>query len=330
SAYERREWLAIHSLPNVDYCDVHNYPRDDLDSFVDSPAALREFVDNRAAAAFSINKPLVFGEFGMSPDGYKGAAQVDWFRAYFDAAARAGVGGAIFWILTPDPQRGYGITYKDVRDEQMRAELVRAAGLFNSLSNAAPPPALLAAGHHLIPRQFAFTRAPDDQSAKPIVKTQTDNALLYRFAPEQATRGRFEKMDGGDGYVWGAGVGFFEYVVPARADRRRVGEIIVRAHLQPVPPHDSDDRANDTRVTLFINNTNCGAKLVPLEQAPDAIIQEWHVKNWLLRYDAWRGHATTLRFAVEVNADRPFGINISNFPEWFHAGETKPIEVEVR
>ena len=330
SAYERREWLAVHSLPDVDYCDVHNYPRDDLDSFVDSPAALREFIENRAAAAFSINKPLVFGEFGMSANGYKGAAQVDWFRAYFDAAAQAGVGGAMFWILTPDPQRGYGLTYTDARDEPLRAELVHAADLFDSSSSTTPPPALLAAGQHLIPRQFAFTRTSDDQSFKPIGKTQTDNSLLYRFAPEQAVRGRFEKMDGGDGYVWGAGVGFFEYIVPARTDRRRVGEIVVRAHLQPVPPHDSDDRANSTRVTLFINNTDCGAKLVPLEQAPNAVIQEWHVKNLLLRYDAWRGHAITLRFAVEVNADRPFGLNISNFPEWFHAGETKPIEVEVR
>lgn len=330
SAYERREWLAVHSLPNIDYCDVHNYPRDDLDSFVDSPAALREFIDNRAAAAFSINKPLVFGEFGMSPDGYKGAAQVDWFRAYFDAAAHAGVGGAMFWILTPDPQRGYGITYKDVRDEQMRAELVRAAGLFNSLSNAAPPAALLNAGQHLIPRQFAFTRAPNDEAAKPVLKIQTDNTLLYRFAPEQAVRGRFEKLDGGDGYVWGAGVGFFEYVVPARTDRRRVSEIVVRAHLQPVPPHDADGRADETRVTLFINGTNCGAKLAAMEHQPNAVIQEWHVKNLIPRYHAWRGHALTLRFAVETDADRPFGINISNFPEWFHAGETKPIEVEVR
>src|SRR5436305_13009621 len=40
SSWERREWLAEHSIPTIDYCDVHNYPRDDLDSFVDSPQAL--------------------------------------------------------------------------------------------------------------------------------------------------------------------------------------------------------------------------------------------------------------------------------------------------
>ncbi|HEV8589732.1 MAG TPA: cellulase family glycosylhydrolase, partial [Pyrinomonadaceae bacterium] len=43
TAAERREWLKDHALPNIDYCDVHIYPRDDHDSFVDSPPALGEF-----------------------------------------------------------------------------------------------------------------------------------------------------------------------------------------------------------------------------------------------------------------------------------------------
>ena len=44
NSIERRAWLEEHNLPTIDYCDVHNYPRDDLDSYVDSPEALREFV----------------------------------------------------------------------------------------------------------------------------------------------------------------------------------------------------------------------------------------------------------------------------------------------
>src|ERR1700752_4551398 len=58
SSAERREWLADHAIPTIDYCDVHSYPRDDHDSFVDSPKALKEFIENRAAAAFSIGKPV--------------------------------------------------------------------------------------------------------------------------------------------------------------------------------------------------------------------------------------------------------------------------------
>ena len=46
SASERREWLADHALSTIDYCDVHLYPRDDHDSFVEAPVALKEFVDD--------------------------------------------------------------------------------------------------------------------------------------------------------------------------------------------------------------------------------------------------------------------------------------------
>ena len=62
---------------------------------------------------------------------------------------------------------------------------------------------------------------------------------LYQYAPTMVIRGRFEKLGGGQGYVWGLGAGYFECIVPGRKDRRRVGKIIVRAHLQPVWPPDA-------------------------------------------------------------------------------------------
>lgn len=330
NAYERRAWLDEHRLDTIDYCDIHNYPRDDLDTFVLSPASLGEFMDNRAAAAFSLNKPLVMGEFGMGPEGYKDVSQADWFRAYFEHAARAGASGAIFWILTPDPKRGYGVTYTDARDAAVLAEVRRGAQLFAAQRDARAPARLLDDGRHLIPRQFAFERAAGDPLLPPAVSATKENHLLYRFKPESARRGRFEKMDGGEGYIWGAGVGFFEYVIPAREDSRRVGEIVVRAHLQPVLPHDGRGRFSHTRVTLFVNDKDCGSRLVPVEQAPNAVISEWRLDSWLSRLAASRGRELRLRFEVEADADQPFGVNISNFPEWFKNWETKPVEVEVR
>ena len=127
-------------------------------------------------------------------------------------------------------------------------------------------------------------------------------------------RGRFEKLGGGTGYVWGLGAGFLEYVVPARDEWRKVGAIVVRAHLQPTPPFDAQGRINSTRVTLFINGNDCGSRLVPLVKQPAAIIQEWRVTSLKARADAARGLPLTLRFAVEPTADQPFGLNISNFP----------------
>src|SRR5882724_280483 len=330
SAAERREWLIDHALPNIDICDVHNYPRDDTDLSVDSPKALGEFIDNRVAAAFSIKKALVFGEFGMGPEGYKGFSEVDWYRAYFDHAARAGASGAMFWILTPDPQRGYGVTYSSPRDAPVLAEITGAGHLFASLANASPPPALLDAGKHLVPLQVAFELPENDPATQPQDLFPAEGTLLYRFKPNTARRGRFEKLGGGDGYIWGSGVGFFEYVVPARKDRRRVGQIVVRAHLQPVLPEDAKPDWIRTRVTLFVNGKDCGSRLIPVEDPKAPLIQEWKIDTWSLRLSVARGLPLAIRFAVTPESDWLYGVNISNWPEGYVSHDATPVEVEIR
>ena len=330
TSLERREWLSEHSLPNIDFCDVHNYPRDDADSFVDSPHALSEFIENRVAAAYSINKPIVFGEFGMSLDGYKNFSQGEWFRTYFDAAAQMGADGAMYWILTPDARRGYGVTYASGRDASLRGEIRQAAQAMNSSREDFPPLFIRTSDRHLVPHQFAFARSLNDPLIRPQISTRDDKTLLYRFAPEQAVRGRFEKLGGGDGYVWGAGIGFFEYIVPQRTDWRRVGKIIVRVHIQPVVPHDASPQEIATRVTLFINGFDCGSHLVSVENPKEALTQRWMIDSWWLRLCAARGTPITIRFAVEVDADKPLGINISNWPEDYDARGAQPVEVEVR
>ncbi len=330
SAAERHEWLIDHALPAIDICDVHNYPRDDTDSFVDSPRALGEFIDNRVAAAFSIKKPLVLGEFGMSADGYKGVSQVDWFRAYFENSVRAGASGAMFWILTPDPQRGYGVTYSAPRDAAVLGEVTGAAHLFSSLRNASPPPVLLDAGKHLVPRQLAFERAESDPATQPQLTLVPGGTLLYRFGPNQTVRGRFEKLGGGDGYIWGGGSGYFEYLVPGRSDRHRVGQIVVRAHLQPVLPIDAKPDWIRTRVTLFIDGKDCGSRLIPVEDPKSPLIQDWKIDSWSVRLRAARGLPLVICFAITPESDWLYGINISNWPEGYVSHDATPVEVEIR
>jgi len=330
SAAERREWVADHSLPNIDYCDVHNYPRDDHDSFVDSPTALQEFIRSRVATAYSIRKPLVFGEFGMGVDGYQGFSQLDWFRAFFEHNAREGSAGAIFWIITPDPRRGYGVTYTTSRDQQVLAAIRKGSDLFASLSDSLPPRPLRDAGSHLIPRQFAFTRAVNDAGTQPQLIVRDDRTLLYKFKPEMATAERFEKIGGGPGYIWGSGAGYLEYLVPGRPERRRVGSLVVRAHIQPVLPIDARPETINTRVTLFVNGKNCGSRLIPVEPKREPIIQEWFIDSWGVRLRAARGLPFTVRFAVTVDSDWLYGVNISNWPEGYDSHDARPLEVEVR
>jgi mannan endo-1,4-beta-mannosidase len=330
TAAERREWLLDHQLPNVDYCDVHTYPVPDTDVSIDSPAALREFIDNRAAAAFSIKKPLVFGEFGMGVEGYKGFSRTDWYRAFFESNVRAGAAGAMFWILTPDPARGYAVTYTMDRDKGLLAEVTRASQMFASLAGADPPDRLLDARAHLVPRQFAWARTADDPAGRPLMIVREDKSILYRFKPEMAASERFEKVGGGPGYIWGFGVGYLEYAVPAREDRRRVSELIVRAHIQPVPPIDAKPADIKTRVTLFINGSDYGSRLISVEPDGQPLIQEWRITAWSTRLSAMRGRPLTIRFAVTPESDWLYGINISNWPEGYEAHDAKPVEVEVR
>jgi mannan endo-1,4-beta-mannosidase len=330
TAAERLEWLRDHQLANIDYCDVHIYPRDDGDSFVDSPTALREFIDNRAAAALALNKPLVFGEFGMAVDGYKGFSEAEWYRAYLEGNVRAGAAGTMFWILTPDLGRGYGVSYVTDRDKAVLAEVTRASQMFASLASADPPGRLTDNARNLVPRQFTWARTENDPTTLPLAIVREDKSILYRFKPQMAASERFEKIGSGPGYIWGYGAGFLQYTVPEREDRRRVSELIVRAHLQPVLPEDAKPENIKTRVTLFVNGTDCGSRLISVEPRREPLIQEWRVDAWLVRLRAMRGKSIAIRFAVTPESDWLYGVNISNWPEGYDSHDAKPVEVEVR
>ena len=330
SSSERREWLADHAIATIDYCDVHIYPRDDHNSFVDSPGDLKEFIANRAAAAFSLGKPLVFGEFGMGVEGYNGASQVDWYKAYLEGNARAGSGGAMFWILTPDVHRGYGLTYTNGRDAAVLSEVSRASQVFATLQSAELPSYLQDGSRHLIPRQFAWSRSAGDAATLPQAIYREDKSIVYQFKPQMASAERFEKIGEGPGYIWGFGSGFLEYTVPGREDRRRVSEIIVRAHVQPVEPVDASREFVKTRVTLFVEGWNGGSRLVPFEPKGQPLIQEWRLTGLLLRLRAMRGLPLTIRLAVTPESDWLYGLNISNWPEGYDSKDAKPVEVELR
>jgi len=269
------------------------------------------------------------GEFGMSTDGYKGFTQVEWYRAYFEQAARNGVSGAMFWILTPDPERGYGVAYASPRDAALLEAINGSSHLFASLVNASPPPALLSPGHHLVPRQFAFARAPNEKAVQPQVVYQPSGAILYRFWPNMVVSGRFEKLGGGEGYIWGGGAGYFEYIVPARKDFRRVGRIVVRAHIQPILPNDAKPSQIKTQVTLFLNGNDCGSRLIGVEDPSAPLIQEWQIDSFSPRLEAARGKPLAIRFAVTPASDWLYGINISNWPMSYKARESAPVEVEI-
>jgi hypothetical protein len=97
-----------------------------------------------------------------------------------------------------------------------------------------------------------------------------------------------------------------------------------------VPPEDARPQDIKTRVTLFINGSDCGSRLISAEAPGETLVQEWRVNSLWVRLRAMRGLPLTIRFAVTPEADWPFGLNISNWPEGYDAQDSKPVEVEVR
>jgi mannan endo-1,4-beta-mannosidase len=329
SSIERREWILDHQLPHVDYCDVHIYPIDDDDSFVRTPTELRQFIDNRINASATVNKPLVFGEFGMQPEGYNGFSRADWYRSFFEEIARSGGGGPIFWMLTPDPKRRYSVTFTD-RDQDVLREIKRADWLYETYRDLDPPGKLLDQQAYLVPHQEWLKRVSGDPALRPRMVLQENKTVVYRFKPEMAAGGVFEKLGEGQNYIWGSGVGYFEYLVPEREDRRRVSELVVRARIQPVLPSDARPAYVKTRVTLFVNGRDCGSRLIPVEDPKQPLTQVWNVSDLLIRFRAMRGLPMTLRFEVKADADWPYGVNISTWPAGFDSGEMTPVELELR
>ncbi|GAC1446845.1 MAG: hypothetical protein NVSMB56_09430 [Pyrinomonadaceae bacterium] len=83
-------------------------------------------------------------------------------------------------------------------------------------------------------------------------------------------------------------------------------------------------------MTLFLNGTNCGSRLITLDTPTQLSIQEWRINSLIPRLAAARGNALTLRFSVTPDADLPFGINISGYPEGYDAHNAAPIEILVK
>jgi mannan endo-1,4-beta-mannosidase len=110
---QRQEWIEVHRLPEVDYCDSHLYPQEE--SQITSWELLRDFLTDRAHLARAvIRKPLIIGEFGFRTDGapmWLGVQRGEWVARLLLHVRAQGAAGALVWIYQPffSKPRDYGI-----------------------------------------------------------------------------------------------------------------------------------------------------------------------------------------------------------------------------
>lgn len=132
SRAERADWIAVHRLAAIDYCDSHLYV--EHEPRLAGLRALRAAIDDRAQLCrFVVGKPLVIGEFGFrtdrggDPEALGGAPPQAWFRRLLSRALADGAAGALAWIYQPwsGAPRDFGI-YTDRPDTDEVRAVMRA------------------------------------------------------------------------------------------------------------------------------------------------------------------------------------------------------------
>ena len=128
---QRQEWILVHRLPEVDYCDSHLYPQEE--PHITSWELLRDFLSDRAHLAHAvIRKPLIIGEFGFRTDSapiWLGLPRAEWVARMLRHVRAQGVAGALVWIYQPffNKPRDYGIYVDRAETDDLRWALRTAA-----------------------------------------------------------------------------------------------------------------------------------------------------------------------------------------------------------
>ena len=133
---ERREWVAVHQLPEIDYCDSHLYPQDDQQ--VMGWERLRDVIDDRAQLArFVVGKPLVLGEFGFRTSGaasWLGLPRAEWFSRLSSEWPEPRNGGSPLRVLLDGQEVGARSLVPDDGLGRVEAVTVAGPGLLRSLA----------------------------------------------------------------------------------------------------------------------------------------------------------------------------------------------------
>jgi mannan endo-1,4-beta-mannosidase len=311
SREDRTDWIAVHRLPEIDYCDSHLYPqgadaialdeqsRDEHTSEQLVKAAvrrLRDLIDDRAQLArFVVGKPLVIGEVGFHTDPARpwlGAAAGVWFRRVLDRLAADGGAGALAWIYQPWPTTakpaspGFGIYVDQPLTDDVRGALRRAALRFG-VAGATNPRLGAALGDAFLyqPRITLRREAPPHRQWEAM-----PGGARLAIAPEEFVWARFESAGvyrGGEAVVtdeqrdetaalthaWGAGWGGFawRFDAPASPLRERLSRLTIAARLSAEWPGAHGPPDGASTVELRLD----GAKVATRAVAADDGAGRW-------------------------------------------------------
>jgi mannan endo-1,4-beta-mannosidase len=311
---ERREWVQMNQLPEVDYCDHHVYPQESLRT--KAFTNLTKYLDDRVQLAhYVVRKPIVFGEFGFLERGAAGERE-RFHRRFLEHLFHDGVNGAMVWIYQPNLpwKRTYGVIVEDPRHRALRRVLAEMARRAASRELRSSNPRLgvevgdrpLAPSHVMLAQRFPpakswrpFSRpegAPATDAPAPTLPARS----VLEIPVERFQRAWFEEAGSWAGgilvHAYGRRTGWFEYrfVGPAFVPSR----VEVRARLSSEFPGSTAPKDGFSKVQVFLD----GTRLSEVRAQPDDGIGGWTstliTDPALLR--KLRGPAVhTLRFQVD-------------------------------
>lgn len=270
SRAQRQTWLAVQSLPEIDYADAHAYP-----TRLHSVRSLRElddFIDDHAALARHVaQKPLVWGEFGFTTGEARhlGLPRAQWYQRFLARAHADDADGAMVWLYTAsrDAPRELGIFADEAAASSAEIRgVMRAASSAWERFDATINPRVLARAAEPLWRTDRIVRGP---ARRPAAPTRTARGLRWSLAPERFFDARAERLGRWDGYavmhLWASGVARIRYQLstPGAPPGARYVALRVRASSE-LPGRGEGSRDDEvSRVLVRVDEEVMGEFVAP-------------------------------------------------------------------
>ncbi|MFH1131826.1 MAG: cellulase family glycosylhydrolase [Pseudomonadota bacterium] len=302
---ERRNWIAMNSLPEVDFCDQHIYPEEHLRSR--GRKNLRLYIDDRVQLAHHvIKKPIIFGEFGFEDKG-SASRRAQKHRGFLERVFFDGGNGALVWIYQPTLswKRKYGVLVDRWRYRSLRRVIGDMAKRLETKGVASKNPRIgpefgerpIAPTHALLKRRrqahghWKWHRIQEagDGSVSKVLKIPVDEFATAWF--EEAG-----SWDGGTlVHSYGRRTGWFEYRFRGLGFAAK--KFLVRARLSSEYPSRFAPKDGFSQVIVMIDGNVAGEVRV----IPDDGVGKWHEVEVLdpALLKKLRSGTHTLRFEVK-------------------------------
>jgi mannan endo-1,4-beta-mannosidase len=352
---ERREWLAVCKLPEIDFCDAHIYPEDLLRNR--DPALLEASIDDFVQLAHHVaSKPVILGEFGIHGDeqgNWERQPRGYWMGRILERLRFDGASGGLVWLYQAQDgaDERHGISVGAPAAEGTRAAIREAAAKRIMPADAVNPDL----GPHVgeVPLMPLHAEFVGKESAVPRIVDRPGSAgPRLTWEPSAYDRAAWEATgiyDGGAvAHVWGTETGWFEYayeVVTPEAARNEKSDkpakppkparvrlpyaLTVRARVSSEYPGSLSPPNGSTTFEVTLDGISVGTATAPRDDGRGAWVEVRTGKSDVLHAAMLPGKHR-LRFVVSPGP-KAHGLCIYGKPgeKGGASGRTGPIELKI-